>query len=317
MHQAFKRSGHLAHLPRDRAGFTLVELLVVIAIIALLIAMLLPSLSKARHTAKVILCSNHLRQMVIGVTTYAADNNSYYPKNGSTRHTNHPGDYLNDGTPWDITAGFTEYTVGRRVDAADLAEVDALMCPLNTQFTDSTWRGKLPYFLYFDQKGGRKHFWDIGDENSDYVAQRDKNGDLIGDGDCGNTPALYYCAPAKGILRTVEQKGWMLRQREHDTFGGETFDLLMSDVVVKYGGHPHRFAYTNHGTKQFGVSDHGKSEGFWATPNGSYRYPSHDANYAGVDGRVETFPIPGGADPDPDYFMKLGNLLAPAPPFRR
>ncbi|MDX1683458.1 MAG: type II secretion system protein, partial [Phycisphaeraceae bacterium] len=64
---------------RSTSGFTLVELLVVISIIALLIAMLLPSLGRARYTAKNVLCLANLKQQGVGVTTYATDNNSYYP----------------------------------------------------------------------------------------------------------------------------------------------------------------------------------------------------------------------------------------------
>lgn len=63
---------------RTRAGgFTLVELLVVISIIALLIAILLPSLKKAREQTKETVCACNLRSLMQAVEAYAVSNNDY------------------------------------------------------------------------------------------------------------------------------------------------------------------------------------------------------------------------------------------------
>jgi prepilin-type N-terminal cleavage/methylation domain-containing protein/prepilin-type processing-associated H-X9-DG protein len=61
---------------RSEAGFTLVELLVVIAIIALLMAVLLPALNKARTQGKRIVCLNGLKQLVTAWMTYADNSDS-------------------------------------------------------------------------------------------------------------------------------------------------------------------------------------------------------------------------------------------------
>lgn len=62
-----------------RHGFTLVELLVVVAIIATLIALLLPSLNKARQAARVIVCTANLRQIGACWQMYGSDNNGAFP----------------------------------------------------------------------------------------------------------------------------------------------------------------------------------------------------------------------------------------------
>ena len=66
--------------PRRSRGFTLIELLVVIAVIALLVSILLPSLSTARNLARTVKCSTNLRTLGQGAQFYASENNGFIPR---------------------------------------------------------------------------------------------------------------------------------------------------------------------------------------------------------------------------------------------
>jgi len=86
--------------PRRRGAFTLIELLVVVAVITLLIAILLPSLSRAREQARTVKCAAGLRQWGIGVATYTSVNDGFLPAKGDDGSNTAPVGFWNDSSLW-------------------------------------------------------------------------------------------------------------------------------------------------------------------------------------------------------------------------
>jgi prepilin-type N-terminal cleavage/methylation domain-containing protein len=170
----------VSFMTKRRSAFTLVELLVVIGIIALLISILLPSLSKARKAAAVIKCASQMHSLGLGMLIYASQNHDWIL--GSPNTTGAPTTYSNTYSPginqiWDWESPMLD-TLGIKIpypsnDGSDSGQSNAqarwdrvnyelnspmFTCPLNqvvttlynpsTAFPGVTLPTVVPYMSY-------------------------------------------------------------------------------------------------------------------------------------------------------------------------
>ena len=99
-------------MKRQRGGFTLIELLVVVAIIAILAAMLLPALSKAKTRALAASCMNDKRQLTIAWVMYTGENSDHFAIN-SDPHVHNSTFYPAGSSSPSWIAGTIDWTTGQ------------------------------------------------------------------------------------------------------------------------------------------------------------------------------------------------------------
>ena len=142
------KSARLIWARETPGAFTLIELLVVISIVAILIATLLPAISKARERAQAVQCLSNLRQIGMGTNNYLTDNRFYFPmiETNVISYTQMAwlgkagtGAYAN----WDTSQRYLNHYVGGPYPAS--AQMPIARCPTDVAFG--------PYSPFYDPYG--------------------------------------------------------------------------------------------------------------------------------------------------------------------
>jgi prepilin-type N-terminal cleavage/methylation domain-containing protein len=129
------RPGHATDL--RGSAFTLIELLVVIAIIAILAALLLPALSRAKEKALRANCASNLKQIGLGIVMYADDNRTLPSVKFKDANSWYPYEMMRVAAPATITMG--PYDLGLLWSTKDVSNPKVFYCPSNKKGVNDSY----------------------------------------------------------------------------------------------------------------------------------------------------------------------------------
>jgi prepilin-type processing-associated H-X9-DG protein/prepilin-type N-terminal cleavage/methylation domain-containing protein len=267
--------------PDNAGGFTLVELLVVIGIIALLVAILLPALGKARRQAQTASCMSNLRQVGLAMRMYASDHKGWLPLIRGGPGWQGPFWYIplskyvgKDLSKFNTLATWSDFK------AEDIQGVFKT-CPAYEQIDPENWRPG--YGMNWQLYRGTK----VAPKGSVYLAANDEVNTFITPDDAspgqkyriGTLKLESIYKPTERILVADAADNWIATEPSSDRRTTLTYDFARSTNPVYAafggfsGGHPYR---------------HG---GFAKDCDPSAKSPTMSrarANYLFCDGHVES-----------------------------
>ncbi|MFC1793580.1 type II secretion system protein [Planctomycetota bacterium] len=286
----------------EKRGFTLIELLVVISIIALLMAILVPSLSKVRRQARAIVAAQNQKEIVSAITLFASDNNERFPDSVATVGF---GNSWNWSDPTKLT-GNTHRSPGIHRAMSEhlksyISDARTMYCPNAPQ-----------RYKYLQEA------WDAGDE-WDYPED-----DAFSTDPVGGTYSFYwnytgYVGGSRGVFRGPQGPA----------SGGRKYSKL---VVTDYFGYDHWRSPWSHGScEQFNGAEINPEtwllSAYWFREGEVEEPPEIELRAGYTDGHVETYspsdtvpmkvsitadgttPYPDGRDISPGIFFLPRNAL--------
>ena len=214
---------------RNKKGFTLIELLVVIAIIALLLAIVIPAVSKAKVYARRIVCGNNTRQCIMAVNVYSDDNDHRIFQNYSVGDDKTAREYRED--TGNQLPGHNAYRcyeeVGKPYHLAMLyegnyiTEPKVFYCPAQPRTTVDY---QIPYYYDFY----------VGEGNpSDY----DNPAAHMGSYEWGTVIPDDTRGPGSGVVRS-SYNYWVYEESKLEKVGG--YKPVIFDNVQDWRAVPHR-----------------------------------------------------------------------------
>jgi prepilin-type N-terminal cleavage/methylation domain-containing protein/prepilin-type processing-associated H-X9-DG protein len=211
-----------------RRAFTLVELLVVIGIIAVLIAMLLPALKRAKEQANRVACQSNLKQLGIGLQLYTGDHKGWFPAPGANPR---PEDWIHWQPNRKIDEGSIVKYFGKKFSPG------LYRCPSDDNDTHLLGTYAYSYTINFNMTG---YNWDTAKpwvrppvklnnikQSSTKILMIDESSETIDD---GTWAPQHYANDTRNLLSNRHDK--RTEQRLDPNFGKG--NVLMADFHAEF-----------------------------------------------------------------------------------